>query len=200
MIASLYDGEHLVEVELAHVASRLASRSARRPRRAVRKPASGDDRRADVAGLRVVAAPVEEEEAEVGERVAERRHLPVEHRDDAAGIVGREHRVVEAVVAVHDRRRRRRRERGAQPARELVDAGQLARLRPFPLLAPAPHLAFDVAVGMAEVAEPDRVVVDRVDRDEHVDELFGAPAGVVGRERRESAGVRRIAPSTFSIT
>ena len=38
---------------------------------------------------------------------------------------------------------------------------------------------------MAELVETDRVVVDRVDRDEHVDEGFGAAARVVGRERRE---------------
>ena len=99
-----------------------------------------------------------------------------------ARIVGREHRVVEAVVAVHDRRRRRLRQPGAQPAGELVDRRELARLRPLPLLAPAPHLAFEVAVGMAEVGEPDRVVVDGVDLHEHVDQRFGAAPGVVGGE------------------
>ena len=54
---------------------------------------------------------------------------------------------------------------------------------------------------MAEVAEPDRVVVDRVDRDEHVDERFGAAAGVVGGERGHLVpACAGSAPSTFSIT
>ncbi len=95
---------------------------------------------------------------------------------------------------MHDRRRRRLRERGAQAARQLVDGRQLAGLRALPLLAPPAHLAFDVAVGVAEVAEPDRLVVDRVDRDEHVDELLGAAARVVGASAAISAGVRRICP------
>ena len=56
------------------------------------------------------------------------------------------------------------------------------------MLAPAPDLALDVAVGMAEVGEPDRGVVDGVDRDEHVDELFGATARIVVRQRRDLCG------------
>ena len=47
---------------------------------------------------------------------------------------------------------------------------------------------------MAEVAEADRVVVDRVDRDEHVDQLLGAAARLVVRERRDvGAGAQDVA-------
>ena len=79
-----------------------------------------------------------------------------------------------------DRRGWRVRQAGPQTARELVDGREIAGLGPFPLLAPPPHLTFEVPVGMAEVAEPDGVVVDRVDLHEHVDERFGAAPGVVG--------------------
>src|SRR5262245_39742986 len=176
--------ERFVEVELAHVAARLL----RVPLDDIvtrQESGLGRDRRADVPGLRVVAHVVEHVQAEIREGIAERGHLPVEHRDDASRIVGREHRVVEAVVAVDDGRGRRRWERGAQPARELVDRGKLAGLRPLPLLAPAPHLPFDVAFGMAEVAEPHGLVVDGMDRGEYLDEFLGTAPGLALGQRRD---------------
>ena len=81
------------------------------------------------------------------------------------------------------------------------DRGQVARLRSLPLLAPAANLPLDVAVGVTEALEAGGAVVDRVDRDEHVDQRFGAPARVVPAESRSSSGgVRRMTPSTFSMT
>jgi len=53
------------------------------------------------------------------------------------------------------------------------------------LFTPTANLALDVTVGMAELREPDRLVVDRVDRDENVDQLFGLSPRVFGGERRE---------------
>ena len=47
---------------------------------------------------------------------------------------------------------------------------------------------------MAEVGEPDRVVVDRVDRDQHVDELLGAAARVVVRQRGDVGAGAQDAP------
>ena len=85
--------------------------------------------------------PVEEEQPEVGERVAERRHLPVEHRDDLARVVGRHHRVVEAVVAVHDRgragRRAARRAAGARARRPRAARGSSTAPTARPSAAPA---------------------------------------------------------------
>ena len=71
------------------------SRRPGRPRSAARPQPPGSAR--DV--------PVQAEHAEVHERVAERRHLPVEDRRDARARIARpdDDRVVEAVVAVHDR-------------------------------------------------------------------------------------------------
>src|SRR4029078_6928033 len=57
------------------------------------------DRPAPRDHLRVRATPVEEEETEVREWVAERRHLPVEDGDDLAGVVGRDSRGVGAALA-----------------------------------------------------------------------------------------------------
>ena len=53
------------------------------------------------------------------------------------------------------------------------------------MLAPTSHLALDVAVGPTELAETGRAIVDTVDRDEHVDELFGTAARVVVRQRSD---------------
>ena len=100
----LVRGERFVEVELAHVPSRLLcvplDNCVTREESRV-----GGDRRSDVAGLRIVAHVVEQVQTEVGEGVAECGHLPVEHGDYATGIGRRQHRVVESVVAVDDRRR-----------------------------------------------------------------------------------------------
>ena len=71
-------------------------------------------------------------------------------------------------------------ERGPQAAGELVDLGQLPGLGALPLLAPAPDLPFEEPVGPAELAEADRVVVDRVDLGEDVDEHLGGAPGVIG--------------------
>src|SRR5262249_29354007 len=122
----LVRGERLVEVELAEVAARLLGVALNdfvaRQEAFLRVDRGGD------ASLRFLSHPVQDVQAEISERVAERRHLPVEHRDDAAGVVGRQHRVVEAIVAVNDRRRWRFRDRVAQTPRELVDLGNLALL------------------------------------------------------------------------
>jgi len=81
---------------------------------------------------------------------------------------------------------------GAQRAAGgLVDGGQLGRLRPFPLLAPPAHLSLEESLGVTEVAQPDGLVVDRVDAGEHVDQLARArrrlllaePGDVLGRAR-----------------
>jgi hypothetical protein len=63
------------------------------PRLHIQAPNAAKGPRRDVPGHAVVA--------EVGQRVAQRRQLPVEHRDDPR--LGRmEHQVVEPVVAMHD--------------------------------------------------------------------------------------------------
>ena len=64
-----------------------------------------DRRRAERAHAAVRLAVRREQVADVGARVADRAHLPVEHRGDPRRLVGRDHHVPEPVVAVHDGRR-----------------------------------------------------------------------------------------------
>jgi hypothetical protein len=72
---------------------------------------------------------------------------------------------------VHDCRRSRLRERSLNAASELFDLGKLACLARCPLLSPAGHIAREEPVGLAEITEPDRVVVDRMKPREHVDQV-----------------------------
>ena len=61
--------------------------------------------------------------AEVGERVADRRHLPVEDRGEARG-GGGDHHVAEPVVAVDDGRGRRLGQVGGEPVGHRLEVGQ----------------------------------------------------------------------------
>ena len=131
--------------------------------------------------------------AEVGERVADRRHLPVEDRHDAGRRRRRVHHVAEPEVAVHDRRRRRVGQVLAQPAADALDGRQLARAVALPEPAEALELALEVAVGPAEALQPGGAPVDGVQRHERVDQLLAhAPAPGLVVERR--AGPRRSRP------
>ena len=115
-------GQRLVEAEVTEVAAGarriplhevLATREAGRPRGG--GDAGSDTERGD--------ALVGEQERDVGQRVAEGRHLPVDDRADR--VVGRDEDVVEPVVAVDHGARRRRRGCGRP-------AGSAARRSPRP--------------------------------------------------------------------
>jgi len=73
---------------------------------------------------------------------------------------------------VDDRRRALLGDPLGQAPVHLVDQGQLARSRLLPLPAPAPQRARHVVLLAAEVAEPHRVRVDRVDRRQGVDDAL----------------------------
>ena len=134
-------------------------------------------------------APVDEQQADVGERVAERAELPVDDRGDLAGIV--EDHVVEAVVAVDDRRRSLLGDALGELVVDLLDERDLARLRALPLPLPALQLAPDVVLLLAELAEPDLVGDRAVDLDQRVDDPLAdrAAVGLV----REGLGVGTLA-------
>ena len=146
--------------------------------------------------------PGVERVGEVGERIAERGQLPVEHCLDVAR--RREQRVVRSEVAVHDPRRTLFGDRRRQQVVELVhawvvEAGELDRCRPRPV--PRPQLTGDVAVVSTEVAEPDLLRRDRVQRGEHVDEhLTGVPASGLVEPLRTDAPVYSALPSALPIT
>ena len=165
-------------------------------REALQGGGGGQPRLDRVAGL----DPVDEQQADVGERVAEGAQLPVEHRGDLA--LGGEDAVVEAVVAVDDGGRAlrgaptRRAGRGGPRPRAPRRRGLASHWR-----VPARELALDVGLLAAEVAEPDGVDVDLVDRGQDVDERRRRPGGGPRVRGAAPASVSRATmPSTCSIT
>ena len=113
--------------------------------------------------------------------------------------------VVEPVVAVHDPEHRRvagldGRHAARQLPVQLVGVGVLARLGALQLLAPPAHLSLEEPLRPAELAQPDRVGVDRVQRGQHVDQPPGHRRGPLGTERVQLGGPAVGDPSTRSIT
>src|SRR5262245_51618894 len=108
---------------------------------------------------------------EIGQRMPERRELPIEHRQNARlGTV--EDDVVEAVVAVDHARLILRRNVLRQPLDELLHRLDLFGLRGAVLLRPATDLPLEVVAGLAIVVQTDGVVVDLVQRGDHAVHLF----------------------------
>ena len=131
----------------------------------------------------VGVGPVDHQQPEVGQGVAERADLPVEDGPHRA-VVGQDD-VVQAVVAVHDRRALLLRDRAGQLVADPLDQPAVVDaldLHLVVLLAPALELALDVAVVASEVAEPDGVGVDVVQRGQGL-------GHVVARRVRRVAGV-----------
>ncbi len=163
----LPEGERHVEVELRDVATghlgvalgELVS---------VPEPGRRRRRAAPGAGGVVRAVPVHLQEPDVGERIAERADLPVEHGDDVAVAV--DHRVVEAVVAVDEAGRALFGDARQQALVHPVDRCQFARLALVPLAVPTLELSFDVALVASERVQADRLEIDGVDGCHRVDE------------------------------
>ena len=134
----------------------------------------------------------------VAERITERGHLPVENGDHLGGVLRVQDRVVDAVVAVHDRASALRRNRFCQSGMQPLDIGvRRIVLAPhqLPLRAPAAHLAFEVTGGLAEIAEPHRLWVDGVQIRKHPDQCVDAIAdGVLVPELLELIGVAHDTP------
>ena len=137
--------------------------------------------------MSVGIGPVDHQQPEVGQGVAQGADLPVE--DGPHRPVVRQHHVVHAVVPVHHRRPLLF---GDAPGQLVADAlDQLAVVDAFHLHllvlpAPALELALDVPVVPPEVPEPDRVGVDVVQRGQRVGHVVAdaAPGRLVeGRLR-----------------
>ena len=135
------------------------------------------------------AVPAHAVVGEVRQRVAERRQLPVEHREDAR-LGGVEDHVVEPVVAVHDARLARRAARGTarQPVDQRVGGLDALGLRGAVLARPARHLAPDAVARLAVVGQADGGRVDAVQRRDHAVHLV-VVRGALGRRH---AGQRRV--------
>ncbi len=154
---------------------------------------------------RALGSGVEDERPrEVDERIADRGHLPVDDREQLRRRVGREQHVVELVVAVAQRASADRAGGCASSqSRDVARGGQLAAAVRVELArASAASCRGEVVAGVGEVAEPARLPVDGVDRDERVDQLLeGAAAGSRARPPRPPGiGCRIGFPSIRSIT
>ena len=140
-----------------------------------------------------------DEVAEIGERIAERRELPVEQRQDAR-LGALEHDVAEAVVAVHDAGPARARQLVAKPVGELCDERQLARGVVLPERREAAHLALEVAVGATEVAQAGALDVDGVQLGERVDEIVARPPARAGVASDAGSPSVTTSPCSSSMT
>ena len=112
-----------------------------------------------------------EQIADVGARIADCAHLPVEHGEDPGRVVAADHGVPEPEVPVDDGRRERIGHVVGEPRRDLVDAWDLTRLVDVPELREAPYLPLVVASRTRERGEARRRDVGRVDLDERLDEI-----------------------------
>ena len=108
---------------------------------------------------------------------------------------GDEH-VVQPVVAVHDRGRAARPARRRQPAAQLVDAGQVAAAGARPAACPAAHLAGEVALGAAEVGQPDRGGSTRCSAARVSTKRMPEAPAALGAERGGLRGGAETSPST----
>ncbi|TWH69118.1 hypothetical protein JD77_04120 [Micromonospora olivasterospora] len=139
-----------------------------------------------VAGGGVTVAehvPVRQQQPEIGQRIAQRGHLPVEHRPHRHRVDGGQE-VVEPEVAVHDPSRvRPLGHGGGERVAQLVDARQRAAAGLVELRGPAADLPAEEAVGAAEVGQPDRRGVDRVQGGERVHHGQGQLAALPGGQR-----------------
>ena len=102
--------------------------------------------------------PVHQQIGEVGQRVAERAQLPVQHGDHARLCWVNDH-VVEPVVAMHHAGAVLGREGLGQPVDQLFHLRKMGGFRGLILLGPAVDLTAHIVAGLAVVAKADGLVV-----------------------------------------
>mmetsp|Transcript_14695 Transcript_14695/g.47184 ORF Transcript_14695/g.47184 Transcript_14695/m.47184 type:complete len:801 (-) Transcript_14695:62-2464(-) len=121
-------------------------------------------------------------ERQIGGGVAERRQLPVEHRDHLGRIV-REDAIVDAQVAMHKRGQRvvAGGQRLRQPREQLLKSGVGLRLRGTVLRRPHLRLPRHVASLLPKVAKPGRLVVNSMQRGDRRQEAAVQRAALLGR-------------------
>jgi hypothetical protein len=125
---------------------------------------------------------VDQQQADVGQRVGDRGHLPVHHGGEL--IVGPDQHVVQPVVAVHDRGRPAIGRVRGQQVMQLVDPGDLPAARGVQLLLPPPDLPGQEPLRPSERLQPHRPVVDGMQVSERVDQPLGDGPGAGRPDRR----------------
>src|SRR6187549_917872 len=96
---------------------------------------------------------------EIGERMAERRKLPVKN-PEYTRLGYMKHQVFEAIVAVNDGRALVGRDVLRQPRDQGIHRGDRIRFRRLVLASPQPNLARHVAAWLAERAKTHRARID----------------------------------------
>ena len=195
MVDALEDGRELVggerdaEAEVEVVDPEAAGRRVPLEHLRLAEVPGRPDGVRDRPGRDVREPPVEDEERDVGEGVAEGGHLPVDDGRDAVPVVGEA--VVEPVVAVDDARTRLRLGR-PDPCRERLPEPRLERALGrqglLHLASPPSDLPLEEAVRAPEVGEPDRGRVDPVQRGEGVDHPLAHDPGALRAEGGQLAG------------
>ena len=99
---------------------------------------------------RLNPSPVTQRQAQIGQWIANRRHLPIEHRLDALGRVFAEHNVIQLVIVMHQGRRGRRRSVIDEPSNHAIHLRHVIRCGPFPTISPTLHLAFKKSFRLTE--------------------------------------------------
>src|SRR3954468_19526135 len=146
---------------------------------------AGDAGQLEHAPGRIVAVdPQGAQIAEIGQRVADGGHLPVEDGHEPGGRGRGHHRVAQAVVAVHHGGGSGLRQVRAEPLAHRLDRRDVARAVVLPQAEEAAQLALEVARRLAEALQARVAPVDRVDLDEPVDELFPDAPAIVGAVER----------------
>jgi hypothetical protein len=120
-------------------------------------------------------------QTEVGQRVAQGGHLPVDEGPDGAEVGGVQDRVVEPQVTMDHRGGRLRGDAGLQPGEQRLDVRQFPGPDPRPLVAPATDLPGQIPLGAAEVGQPALGVRHRVQRGQRVDQTVRGALHVLGR-------------------
>ena len=110
------------------------------------------------------------------ERVADRGHLPIQNGDDPRQVLGIEHEVVVLVVVVDERGVRFRRHVVGQPLRDSIHLRERIGLGVGVAIDPARHLARDVPFRFSQVGQTGRLVVQRVQESQIVDQCRAEPA------------------------
>ncbi len=115
-------------------------------------------------------APVSAQRAEVDQRIAERRHVPIEDRRHAIGILGLELAVVELQIVVQHADALRRRHRCFEPAVHFVEQRHVFVFCEFPARGPTLDLPLYESVRTTEVAESVCIRIDVVQIGHRIDQ------------------------------
>ena len=189
--AELVTGQHRVPVEVGEVAGRAG---------AIVLDELGPGREAvpgrhpDRAGGGTLVGPGGHQPTQVEQWITDGRQFPVNDGRKLRAVIAEQH-VRQVKVAVENAGLEARRPMGLQPGRDDVDTRDGRRPWPFgelgvavQLAAPARDLAFEVALGLAEVGQADRDVVNRAQGRDALDHgqthavAHGRIAGMIGRQ------------------